>query len=190
MSAQQQPCSVRDNSASIVTQRTTAHVTEGRSEIVDQERPREEQPSFDWELWIKWVLVSLLGWAIGWAFLPAVAIGIVVGLLQWLVLRSLFRQAGWWVLLSAAGWATGYAVFEALQLDIIVFQGMMIGTVMGLVQWSVLRQWVHRASWWIPISGLGWAVGPILSPLLTGAVVGAVTGFALEMLLRHQHEEV
>ncbi len=152
-----------------------------------REKPREE-PSFDWVLWTKWVLVSVLGWAIGWAFLPEMAIGVAVGLLQWLVLRSKFQEGGWWVLLSGAGWATGHTVVGALQMDIVVLQGMVIGTVLGIVQWFILQRWVRRAAWWIPISGLGWAVGPILGPVLTGAVAGAVTGLALELLLRHRRE--
>jgi hypothetical protein len=159
-------------------------------------RPRDEKkqeaPSFDWVLWFKWILVSTLGWLTGFAFpdLLAAAIGVAMGILQWLVLRSLFQRAGWWVLASGAGWAVGFvAITYLLPEEIAVLQGIILGASIGVAQWIVLRQWVPRAYWWMPMSALGWAVGPILGALLVGGVVGAATGFTLELLVRHPYPE-
>jgi hypothetical protein len=159
-------------------------------------RPREENkqgaPSFDWVFWLKWILVSTLGWLAGFALpgLLAAAIGVALGILQWLVLRSLFERAGWWILASGAGWAMGFvAVTYLLPEEVVVLQGVLLGAGIGVAQWIVLRRWVPGAYWWIPMSALGWAVGPILGPLLVGGVVGAATGFSLELLARRPYPE-
>lgn len=159
-------------------------------------RPREEKKqegrSFDWVFWFKWILVSTLGWLAGFAFpgLLAAAIGVSLGILQWLVLRSLFERAWWWIVASGLGWAVGFvAVTYLLPEQMAVLQGLILGASIGVAQWLVLRQWVPGAYWWIPMSALGWAVGPILGPLLVGGVVGAATGFSLELLVRRPYPE-
>lgn len=158
----------------------------------NQETP-QRTPSFDWILWLKWILVSTLGWVAG-LVLPAevvIAIGTVMGFMQWIVLRSLMGEAGWWILATAVGWAVGQMVVNIVPLvGTVVVQGAVLGAVTGTMQWFVLRRWVYRAAWWIVMSTLGWAVGPVLGTSLVGAVVGAVTGFALELLLRHARLEL
>lgn len=157
-----------------------------------KEEKKQEGQSFDWVFWFKWILVSTLGWLVG-IVLPglfAAAIGVAVGVLQWLVLRSLFQRAGWWVLGSGLGWAIGFlTITYLLPEQIAVLQGVILGASIGVGQWIVLRQWVPRAYWWIPMTALGWGVGPILGPLLVGGVVGAATGFTLELLVRHPYPE-
>jgi MFS family permease len=71
-----------------------------------------------------------------------------------------------------------------LPAEIIVLQGILIGLIIGVMQWLALQRWVRRAGWWLLVSALAWAIGPILGPTLTGGVIGAVTGFALELLTR------
>ncbi len=158
-----------------------------------QKEPEHAQaPSFDWVFWLKWVLVSSLGWLLG-ILLPqegTVAIGLAMGLLQWIVLRNLIPQAGWWIAASGLGWALGFLVTEyLLPAEIVVLQGAFLGLFMGLLQWLVLRQKVRLAAWWILVSALGWAIGPILGLPLVGAVVGATTGLTLELLTRPLRHE-
>lgn len=148
--------------------------------------------SFDWVLWLKWILVTTLGWAFGVALGVEVAIGAVVGVLQWLVLRPLIRRDGWWIPASAAGWAGGAGlVVFLLRPENPVVAPAIIGAGIGLAQWLVLRWQVSRAWWWIVVSILGWAVGMmgILGASLAGAAAGAVTGVSLELLLRHARLE-
>jgi hypothetical protein len=162
----------------------------------DQEKEElVKRPAFDWILWLKWVLVTTLGWATGYVLSGLVTglefgVGLVLGIAQWIVLRSLVRQASWWIVASAVGWALGYMVAtKVLPAVAVVLHGAVIGAIIGAMQWLVLRRWAQRAAWWIAISALGWAVGPILGASLVGAGVGAATGFALELLLRHARPE-
>ena len=150
----------------------------------------QETRSFDWALWWQWVLVSTLGWLLGWTLVHQVVIGAVIGIAQWLVLRRLVSRAGWWILASTVGWAVGAAVVTLVfPPQPGVLAGAVLGAMTGLAQWFVLRRWVRQAGWWVLISALGWAIGLIgvLGASLAGAVVGAVTGIALELLLRHPH---
>jgi hypothetical protein len=64
----------------------------------------------------------------------------------------------------------------------------LFGTVVGVLQWLVLRRQVARAGWWVLASTVGWVVGMPLGdsvggPAL-GAAYGAITGTALVLLLR------
>lgn len=163
-------------------------------------RARKEEgrgESFDWTLWLKWILVSALGWGFGLALGMDLLIGAVVGLLQWLVLRSLIQGDGWWIPASALGWAGAAGLIAALFQpgqaveSVIGLAALLIGIGIGVGQWLVLRRQVYRAWWWIVLSALGWAVGlmGVLGASLTGAVAGGVTGFALELLLRHPRSQ-
>ena len=84
----------------------------------------------------------------------------------------------------------------------------LFGTVLGVLQWLVLRQQVPRAGRWVPAAGVGWIVGAPLGAVLggglsgvlgwsgggaidwaltwagVGAVYGAITGRVLVWLLR------
>jgi hypothetical protein len=151
----------------------------------------QTQPTFDWNLWLRWLAVTAFGWILGGVLLPDLAPllgGLVVGGLQWVVLRQSIRQAGWWVLASAVGWALGWAIVAALvPLEYGFLTGIVLGAAMGILQWLILQRQFYRAGWWIAISVLAWTAGLSLltGPLLVGAVAGAVTGIALELLLRY-----
>ena len=90
--------------------------------------------------------------------------------------------------------------------------GLVLGPVLGLPQWVVLRRYVARAGWWVPAQLAAWALGMVVIVLGTnaigpqgltpgvvalllaalavaGAVVGAVHGLALLWLL-HQPRPV
>ncbi len=142
---------------------------------------KRRAPSFDWSLWLLWILTSALGWFLGGSLLGPLTAGVGMAALQWLLLRPRIHGAVWWIGVSAAGWVLGWGAAYLLPLQLGIFA---LGAVSGAVQWLLLRRWVHQAGWWIVTSTLGWALGPIFGTPLAGAVVGAVTGLAIVLQLQ------
>jgi hypothetical protein len=134
--------------------------------------------------------------------IPAIAVpvslsvavgGVLVGVLQWLVLRRYLAQAGRWVLASLGATAVfALVVFSlgAFSPDAgLVGGAVLYGTVVGVLQWLVLRRQATRAGWWVPTSTVGWLVGIPLGGMLGPpgwAWYGAITGAALVWLLRRR----
>ncbi len=149
----------------------------------------DQHTPFNWLLWLQWVLTTTLGWLAGIALLPpAFGAGIALGITQWLILRTRFPHTGWWIIASAAGWTTGWGIAFTLRLeqnDALV--AAIVGSVMGLAQWLILRHWLPRAGWWVIISALGWSIGlsTITTSPYTGLTVGIVTGIGFELLNRY-----
>src|SRR5436305_15240701 len=76
-----------------------------------------------WTLWLQWLVATAIGWAAGEAvasFVPedtillgtvhSAVIGLVLGTMQWLILRRHIDMAGQWVLVTLIGSAVGGAV--------------------------------------------------------------------------------
>lgn len=161
--------------------------------------------------------------------------GALVGVAQWVVLHRYIPRLPWrqWVLATAAGafiaWALGMMPSTLIELsantdgsasdptfaslsDLTVYtlaalMGMVLGHILALVQWLVLRQYIHRAAWWILANAVAWAVGMVaifvvagllteeattlditlafgLAGAVAGALVGAIHGLALVRLVR------
>ncbi len=157
--------------------------------------------------------------------------GIVVGTAQWLVLRQPLKSMRWraWVLATALGafmaWTLGMrpstfmftgadtgGAAPAQMSDLMVYtlaavMGFVLGPILGVPQWLVLRRYVLKAGWWVLANALAWMVGMVVvfvgtsfiapegitlsvAPMLllflfaAGAAVGAVHGLVLIWLLR------
>ena len=169
------------------------------------------------QVWLWWVLASLVGWALGGpvgvnvgslgsliltGYLAVAGGGLVAGGLQSLVLRRQVWGSSWWVLVSHIK-ASGVAGVVISVVSIVVDPDVgwvvgvgLFGTVLGTLQWVVLRRYVTGAGWWVVASTLGWVLGgaatAIVGPAraeyvgwaVLGAVYGVVTGCALVWLLR------
>ena len=91
-------------------------------------------------------------------------IGIVAGILQWLMLRRQIYQTDKWAIATFLGWSIGMTVGWPLLKMIGGVPGEIVsfavaGLVIGLLQWLTLRAQVDHAGWWIPTSGIAWATG-------------------------------
>lgn len=130
---------------------------------------------------IRWVLVTTIGWIVGFAVCEVVVkpivytfthfpsdgavIGIAIGIGQWLVLRrDSGYQTAWWALASSVGFAIGKDVGDMLAAAVsgpaaVGLDGLVIGASLGVVQWLVLRRHVADPGWWIAASAIAWAIG-------------------------------
>ena len=188
-------------------------VIAARLALAPQRRP-------GWRVWFLWLMAGAVGWGWGvyWGWfdgtepktlqsIPSVILagylglavgGFLIGVLQWLVLRRHVAPAGRWVLASlGAGAVTAVVVFGVGLIDAAAgwLAGVsMFGTVVGGLQWLVLRRQVPRAGWWVLASTAGWVVGmplgDVVGPPGLGAAYGAITGIALVWLLRQRSERV
>jgi hypothetical protein len=149
-----------------------------------------EQPAFDAAFWFQWIMATTLGWILGSLIFPVlstVSAGVGVGLLQWPVLYRRLPRAWRWPLATAIAWTGGsvvllVAVPDSLQL---LLSGLILGCVVGLGQWWILRREFYWAGWWIVISPIAWISGLTILPgfLSTGSIAGAISGIALTLLL-------
>ena len=159
--------------------------------------------------------------------------GTVVGTAQWLVLRGPLPGIRWrtWAVATGAGaflaWLLGMIPSTVLSLGadsggagaapaepsntvvlaLAFLMGLVLGPVLGFVQWLVLRRFVSHAALWMPANAFAWAFGMVvifagIDPAISGgfgflsvailtltlacagAVVGAIHGLALVWLLR------
>jgi len=188
-----------------------------------------------WVFWLQWVLASTVGMFVGFfmSFLLTsltydvlgnlafsfflIALGIGIGVLQWLVLRRRVSGVGWWVLTSAPGCfgilLAGFLGLSGslesfgspLSWTVVVVVAALGGAVTGTLQWLVLRGQVSRTAWWVLASTVGWGLGMTAARafswgvgdtdafnamVVIGAVLGTVTGGALVWLLRQPVPEV
>ena len=168
--------------------------------MTDSNTDQPSSPLAEWGLWFQWVLATTLGWMLGQIFFGDIGIGIVVGLLQWWVLRGIIpEQAGWWIWASTIGWLIGWLMFATdilpppeVGINAGLVGGAAVGVIMGTAQWLfVFRKLFDLSIWWIPISVAGWSVAlsGALGWTVTGTVVGAVTGFLIDWFVRHADEE-
>ena len=138
------------------------------------------------KLWLIWVVASVvsfgLGGRLGRAMGPvedAILIGylslslslLLVGLLQWVILRPLLDVDGTWFAASvAAVLGMGVAVYGlgALNRDVGWVLGVILGwALLGVLQGVLLRETVLAAGWWV--------AGHVLALIVAGPGVGFMT---------------
>jgi len=142
-----------------------------------------ERPKSNWITVILWLGASLAGYGLVGAtfhfpsgfppntdeFYPGALFvgamqgffsGLIVGFLQWLVLRRQVARAGRWVLWTAVGLgvvhAFGDALPDAVSLPTI---GLVGGLALGGAQWFMLRHIYDKAWLWPITTAVSWAVG-------------------------------
>jgi len=52
----------------------------------------------------------------------------------------------------------------------------LLGALVGLLQWLVLRRWLPGTGWWIGVTAGGWAAAGAIAGTLSGFLAGTVTG--------------
>src|SRR5262245_28720195 len=84
--------------------------------------------------------------------------GVVIGILQWLVLRRFAQGAAWGVLASAIALPVGFMIGYALGGPPVDFFGslVMLGILGGITYWLVLRRRIPGIGWYVLASAVGW----------------------------------
>ncbi len=97
-------------------------------------------------------------------------LGLITGLMQYLLLRYWLPRIKWWIATTLLGWLLFAVVLFLLSSFVSfstapspAFAGLLIGGAIGLAQWFVLRQRVPRAVLWILISALGWGMAALVT---------------------------
>jgi hypothetical protein len=109
-----------------------------------------------------------------YTFIPIVSL--LMGVLQYGLLRRYLPRMGWWVLATPGGWLLGVLLIlifgwlnfwtdETWDIDLAFI---VLGLSIGVGQWLLLRRRLPRAGWWIGANVMGW----VLLGLITGESFG------------------
>ncbi|HET9496531.1 MAG TPA: hypothetical protein VFR15_20070 [Chloroflexia bacterium] len=116
-------------------------------------------------------------------------VGLFMGGLQWRALHRYTRSAGLWVPVTTVGCtlaglvgsiALYYAALDAgFYASVVAIEGVLpsaiVGAIVALFQWLVLRKWSHHTRSWIPLVAIGTGLA-VLAAYLTGlSVLGLLT---------------
>ena len=148
--------------------------------------------------------IDLSGAGLGFVF-GAVS-GLMIGSLQWVVLKSWMPSYRLWIAFNMVGFGLAHAVHDAvpyrpLDLPLVV---LIDGILVGLAQTIALRHTLSKTLLWVPITGFAWFLGFQLgfswlqvegiaaSPLAelvtvggtAGLIIGAITGVALRLMIK------
>ena len=97
------------------------------------------------------------------------AIGLGLGIGQWVLMRRHLERSVWWIVATVVGLAVAGALMGTGTTEELARRGLntetvglVLGAAAGVAQWVVLRLRSPRAIWWIPANvaafGLGWLV--------------------------------
>jgi hypothetical protein len=151
--------------------------------------------SLDWALFFYWIMATTLGWLAGRMFfqgIPIVISGVAIAGFQWTVLYKRIPGSWRWAVYSAIAWIVGYILFVILFPEEMGFLfGSIMGAILGVVQWFILKEEFDFAGWWIVISMMAWTTGMTImpGPLTSGSLPGALTGLTLVVFFRFARKE-
>lgn len=103
---------------------------------------------------------SLMPFLISRLLLPLGSV-LIVGLIQWIAFIHKIKHSYWWIVATALGWSVaGISLMICLYLfptdywgpnpiELWILAGTMVGALIGLPQWLVLRGKVSGAGWWL-----------------------------------------
>jgi len=163
-----------------------------------------EKPS--WFFYFGWVALNaiavIMAWYITWAIIPLVTergdeppflellfpiIGLLTGILQYILLRRYLPHMGWWIAATFLGWLMPFVWFFIFSRVVIpgsstvrIVLGMsVLGTTVALPQWWLLRKRVQHAWWWVLVFGLAWGMVGLYDLLTLSELFPVLLGFAV-----------
>jgi hypothetical protein len=183
----------------------------------DQSPPAKSRKASPLGLWITWLIVNELAvgivavlllimapllktepGAISGNLVLSLCTALILGTMQWLVLKPWISRIRDWLIPTAAG-VLVYSITELLIPDVVwsslpalwtaIVTFAFFGAARGIAQWLALRRRFSRAGWWIAATTVGWALAGVgdhasdCLSILTAAAPAALTGVALVWLV-------
>jgi hypothetical protein len=97
---------------------------------------------------------ALVGFFFG--FIPA----LLIGLLQYLILRRRWPLSRWWIVTVSAGVGPLHFLSDGFEnARDLSFAVLISGLLVSVFQWRLLRPHVPVSAWWIVVGALGWCIG-------------------------------
>lgn len=137
-------------------------------------------------------------------------VGASIGYAQWLVLKRYYKISSFWGLICTLclgiSFIVGVILYESginapsfpgehLILNLPIF-GLIVGSVIGILQMKFLRPYFRKASRWVLVSSIGWGICELVlsvpMPMATfamlsaGVLLGVVTGFGIIWMNRSE----
>jgi hypothetical protein len=158
-----------------------------------------------WFFYLEWVALNviavIMAWYITWAIMSLVTetddslllyllfpiIGLLTGVLQYILLRRYLLHMGWWIAATFLGWLMPFVIgFIFSRLFIpgsstvrIVLGMIVLGTTVALPQWWLLRKRVQHAWWWVLVFGLAWGMVGLYDLVTLSELFPVLLGFAV-----------
>ena len=138
--------------------------------------------------YITWAIMSLLTETEdSYLFLLFPIIGLLTGILQYILLRRYLPHMGGWIAATFLGWLMPFVIlfiFSKLLIPgsstVRIVLGMMVlGTTVALPQWWLLRKRVQHAWWWVLVFGLAWGMVGLYDLLTLSDLFPVLLGFAI-----------
>ncbi len=114
-------------------------------------------------------------------------IGLLTGILQYILLRRYLPHMGGWIAATFLGWLMPFVILFILSKLLIpgsstvriVLVMMVLGTTVALPQWWLLRKRVQHAWWWFLVFGLAWGMVGLYDLLTLSDLFPVLLGFAI-----------
>ena len=158
-----------------------------------------------WFFYFGWVALNasavIMAWYITFAIMDLVTgeddslifillfpiIGLLTGILQYILLRRYLPHMVWWIGATFLGWLMPFVIgFIVTRLFVpgnstvwIVLGMLVLGMAIALPQWWLLRKRVLHAGWWVLVFGLGWGMVGLYDLLTLSDLFPVVLGFAI-----------
>ena len=161
-----------------------------------------------WFFYFRWVALNaiavIMAWFIALAIMSLVTgeddslllyllfpiIGLLTGILQYILLRRYLPHMGWWIAATFLGWLMPFVIgfiFSGVIIPgnstvRIVLNMIILGTTVALPQWWLLRKRVQHAWWWVLVFGLAWGMVGLYDLLTLSELFPVLLGFAVVAL--------
>ena len=138
------------------------------------------QPDIDEKFWLSWIIAHIVGF---------VTLGILLPVTQWLVLRKWVTwvpKTSKWVLVTYVGIVAGISVgtlFGAAFGNNFTLGLITASTLLGLIQWLLLRLWFSQAGGWIVANAMAALIASVIHMLRMLLNTGTVSVLSGEVML-------